>query len=300
MNIYLIVSVPDFKLTPTQQKLLDTAGTTKIIYHKGKIGAIDALKNDPADKVLAIDPDVVDWDLDVEAFDAIKNVKAICTQSTSFGWVKPEVLEKKGIKIFNVPGFSTDSVAEYAIGLAIESARRLPLQLKTMSLDWSTKPMLLKGKTLGIIGLGKIGHRIAEIGKGIGMKVIYWSPHTRDEQFSYQELSDVFSHADVLIPALKDTEETKTLITHAHIDTLKPSSIVIGINRIKDLFDEKYVISRVEQGKIAGYAFEGDNVKEITSPANVWGVPPIAWYTKDSLENLIEGWVKNVVVAARE
>lgn len=300
MNLYLIVSSKWFKLTTEQQKILDKAGTVRIIHHKGKIGDIKELKSDKEPKVLAIDPDVVDWELDIEAFDAIPKIKAVCTQSTSFGWVKPEILEKRGIKVYNVPGFSTDSVAEYAIVLAMEAARRLPLHLKNMTLDWESKPMLLKSKTLGIAGLGHIGHRIAEIGKGIGMNVIYWSPNTRDKQFVYAELKDVFAKSDVLIPAFKDTEETKTLITHDLIDTLQPHSIVVGINRVKDLFDEKYIISRVEEGKLGGYSFEGDNVKDIKSTANVWGVPSIAWYTKDSLDNLLDGWVRNVAKAAKE
>lgn len=299
MNKYLIVSTSDFKLTKEQESLLNDSGNLKIIVHKGKIGNIQELINDKEDKVIGIDPDVVDWELDIEAFDLIKNVKAVCTQSTSFSWVKPEILKEKGIEVYNVPGFSTDSVAEYAIALAIESARRLPLQLKSMPIDWNTKPMLLMGKTLGIIGLGKIGHRIAEIGKGIGMNVIYWSVNTRDDKFKYMELSEVFKNSDLLIPALKDTEETKDIISHDLIDTLKSDAIVIGIGRIKDLFDEKYIILKVENGSLGGYAFEGENAKEIKSEANVWGVPPIAWYTKDSLENLIDGWVKNVAKAGK-
>jgi len=300
MNLYLIVSTKDFTLKPDQLKLLNAVGKVKVIVHKGKIADIAELQKDTADKVLGIDPDVVDWDLDVEAFETIKNVKAICTQSTSFGWVKPDELKKKGIAVYNVPGFSTDSVAEYAIALAMEAARRLPLQLKAMAIDWQTKPMLLKGKTLGIIGLGKIGYRIAEIGSGIGMKVVYWSPRSRDTRFTFLDLEQVFEQSDVLIPAFKDSEETKKLITTKLIDTLKSTAIVVGINRIKNLFDEKHIISRVETGKLGGYAFEGDNAKDITSSANVWGVPAMAWYSTDSLENLIDGWVHNIAEAGRK
>ncbi len=300
MNIYLIISTPELKLTSEQKSLLESVGSVKIISHKGKLSDIQELKQDMSEKVIGLDPDVVEWNVDPSEFDLIQNVKAICTQSTSFGWLNGEALKEKGIAIYNVPGFSTDSVAEYAIALAIESARRLPLHLKNMSLDWNTEPMLLKGKKLGVVGLGAIGKRIAEIGKGIGMEVLYWSQHTRDDRFTFSELQDLFASADLLIPALKDNEQTKTIITHELIDTLKLTAIVIGIGGVKKLFDEKYIISKVEAGKLGGYACEGDNVQEISSQGNVWAVPAIAWYTKDSLESLIEGWVKNIAKAAQD
>lgn len=298
MNIYLI-SKQELTLALEQENLLKSSGNLKIITHAGKLSDIAILKSDLEPKVIGLDPDVVDWNLDASEFDLIRNVKAICTQSTSFAWVHPEILEEKGIKVINVPGFSGDSVAEYAIALGIETARRLPLQLKSMSLDWKTEPMLLKGKKLGVIGLGNIGKRISEIGKGLGMEVIYWSRNTRDERFAYKELEEVFKEGDLLIPALKDTEETKGLITKEIIDSAKSTAIIVGISRIKSLFDENYVISRVEEGKLGGYGFEGDNAKEIKSSANVWGVPAIAWYTKDSVDNLIEGWVRNIAQAAK-
>ena len=297
MNIYLIISTKELEISKEQKKLLESVGNLKVIYHKGKIGDIIELKTDTEEKVIGIDPDVTDWVLDIEAFDDIKNVKAICTQSTSFSWVKPEILKKKGIAVYNVPGFSADSVAEYIIALAIEGARCLPLHLKNMEVDWATRPMLLKNKKIGIIGLGSIGRRVAELGNGIGMNVIYWSPHSRDERFSYMELIDVIKQADILVPVLKDSSETKGIVTNDLIDQMKTNAVIVGIciGKEKDLFDEKHVISRVEAGKLGGYAFEGKNVTEIKSTANIWGVPPVAWYTKDSLDNLFDGWIKNIV-----
>lgn len=299
MNLYLIASATDFSLTDTQRRVLESAGNLKVIIHTGRLSDIGALLEDAEEKVIGIDPDVVGWNLDFEDLGKIKNIKAICTQSTSFGWLQPEELQKMGIRACCVPSYSSDSVAEYVFALALETARRLPLHLKNMSLDWKTRPLQLKGKILGVIGLGSIGTHIAEIGQGFGMEVRYWSRKSRDARFVYCELDELFSHADVLIPSLKDSEETKLLITHERIDALKPTAIVVGIGKVKELFDEPYVISRVEQGLLGGYGFEGDNAKDVHSTANVWGVPPIAWYTTDSLTNLVEGWVHSVIDAAK-
>ncbi|OGG29840.1 hypothetical protein A2973_02080 [Candidatus Gottesmanbacteria bacterium RIFCSPLOWO2_01_FULL_49_10] len=174
MNIYLIVSGKTSGLSEQQLKKLQSFGEVITISHKGKLGEIHKLTQDPSDKILALDPTSFDWELDLEALQNIPKVKAVITQSTSYDWIKPKELKKKGVVACNCPGFSADSVAEYAICMAIEAARRLPIHVKNDGkIDWNVKPMLLKGKTIGILGLGRIGNRMAEIAQGIGMNVIY-------------------------------------------------------------------------------------------------------------------------------
>ncbi|HKY73847.1 MAG TPA: NAD(P)-dependent oxidoreductase [Patescibacteria group bacterium] len=283
-----------------QMKLLRKHGSVEIITHTGKLSDLNQLKQDTSEKVLGVDPDAFSWDMDGESVKNIPHVKVVCTQSTSFDWVKPQVLKDIGVLVANCPGFSADSVAEHAMGMAIDVGRNLPLYIKNgWKIDWKTrKPMLLKGKTLGVVGLGRIGTRICEIGAGIGMNVIYWSRTTKDKRFTYHKLGDVFQTADVIIPALVENEDTKKLLTHTLLDSVKSSSILVGINRVKDLWDEDYILKKVKNEEIAGYAFEGDNAKDPTAyEGNVLPLPAMAWYTQDSLQNLLDIWVQNMVSA---
>ena len=300
MKIYLIVSGKDAGLSKDQMQSLKKVGEVKIISHKGKLSDIKELVNDKTDKILAVDPDSFDWNLDVEALDTIQNVKAICTQSTSFDWIKPTELRKKNIVACNCPGFSSDSVAEYALCMAIEASRCLAVYVKNnWKVDWNAKPMLLKGKTVGIIGLGRIGTRMAELCAGIGMNVVYWSKMKRDKRFTYVSLKDLFASSDLIMPALVENPETKTLITHTLLDTVKPTTIIVGINRVKVLLDEEYIIKQVENEKIGGYALEGDNAESLPNyKGNVWALPAMAWYTQDSLANLLALWVENIIAVA--
>ncbi len=297
MNIYLIVSGKSAGLSDRQMKKLQNLGEVITVSHKGKLKEIIQLVRDPNEKVLAVDPDSFEWNLDSDTLDTIPNVKAIIAQSTSFDWIKPKELKEKGIVACNCPGYSTDSVAEYAICMAIEAARRLPIHMKNGGkIDWNVKPMLLKGKTVGILGLGKIGKRMAEIAQGIGMNVVYWSKKSRDSRFTYSQLSDLFGTVDVLMPALVETDETRNIITKQMIDSLKPSAIIVGINRVKALLPEEHILAKVAEGKLGGYAFEGDNTKTLTSySGNVWALPAIAWYTQDSLQNSLHVWVDDIV-----
>lgn len=301
MNIYLIVSGKSTNLSDQQMKMLHSVGEVITISHKGKLAVLTQLTQDQEEKILALDPDCFDWELDVEALDHIPNVKAIITQSTSYDWIKPKELKQKDIAACNCPGFSAESVAEYALCMAIETARHLSTYIKNnWKIDWNVKPMLLKEKTVGILGMGRIGKCMAEVTSGIGMKVIYWSKNSRNKHFTYSELADLFTSVDVLMPALVENDETKTLITKKLIDSMKSTAIIVGINRVKALLPEDYIIEKVGKGKLAGYAFEGDNAKQLTTyKGNIWALPPMTWYTKESLQNLLQIWVNNIVYFAQ-
>ncbi len=301
MNIYLIVSGKTAGLSDAQTRKLQNLGTVTTISHKGKLKEIPELRNDPNNKILTLDPDAFDWKLDIDALDNIPNVKAVITQSTSYDWIYPKELKQKGIVACNCPGFSAESVAEYAICMAIEAARKLPIHMKNgMNIDWNVKPMLLKGKTIGILGLGRIGVCMAEVAHGIGMNVLYWSRRSKDERFRYSAIPEIFRTADVLMPALVENDETRKIITKKLIDSLKPSAIIVGINRVKALLPEEYIIQMVALGKLGGYAFEGDNAKGLPSyKGNVWALPAMAWYTQESLQNLLQIWVDNIIAVAK-
>lgn len=301
MKFYLIVPNKECGLTPEQQTRLAKHGEIVIIEHKGTLASLTQLTKDTEEKILALDPTVFDWDLDVTALDHIPNVKAVITQSTSFGWMHPKELTARGITGYNCPGFSSDSVAEYAICMAIEAARRLPIYIKNdWKIDWSAKPMLLKNKTLGIIGMGRIGKAMAAAGKGIGMNVIYWSRKSRDEAYQYAELTELFQKADVLMPALIENDETKNIITNDLINTMKPSAVIVGIGRVKALLPEAHILAKVAQNQLGGYALEGEGTKPLSAyQGNVWALPPMAWISQESLTNLIAMWVDNMIAAAQ-
>lgn len=301
MKFYLIVPNNKFGLTPAQEEKLKALGEIIIVPHKGKLAEISKLKNDPDEKIIGVDPDVFDWDLDVQALDNIPNVKAVCTSSTSFDWIKPKELKEKGILALNCPHFSTDAVAEYVVAMTIEGLRKTALHMKNnWKVDWDSKPMLLRGKTVGIVGLGTIGKRIAENMQGLGASVVYWSKNTRDKSFKYVELKELFKTADVVIPAMAVNEESKKVITNSLIDSMKNTALIVGINRVKSLFDQDYILEKVAKKEIGGYAFEGDDSKELKNyKGNVWTTPPIAWFTDKSLENLIDIWVNNMASVAQ-
>ncbi len=265
MKFYFIVSTKEDTPSKELLKKLKAQGKIVIIRHKGRLSEIKQLKNDQEEKVLGVDPKAFDWDLDAESFKNVPNVKAVCTSSTSFDWLKPDKLKGLGIVACNVSGWSSETVAEYALSMAINVARGLPLVIKN---DWKYDlddflPMMLKGKTAGIVGLGRIGTRMAELCKVIGMNVVYWSRKSRDKRFKYVGIDKVFKQSDLIMPALVENTQTKKIITHKRLDLMKPSAVLVGIERVREVWDEDYVFEKVKKNEIGGYALEGKGVKPL-------------------------------------
>jgi glycerate dehydrogenase len=303
MHIYFIVPADD-NLPTQHMEAIRQGNEVTVFHHKGKLAnlkELEQLKVDELPTIIAVDPDTFDWDLDAETLADVPSVVGVCTSSTSFDWIKPQVLKDLGIKGCNCPGFSSDSVAEYAVCMAIETARQMPMIIKN---GWDSgfldRGMLLKGKKAAVIGLGRIGTRMAEILQGIGMEVMYWSRSATDDRFTRVELDELFAQADVIMPALVENEETSKLITRERIDMIKPTAIMVGLNRIRHLWDEAYVIEKVNNDQLGGYAYEGDDHKPLEMyKGNVWSLPPIAWKTQDSLDTLMTIFAQNIMALAK-
>lgn len=300
MKFYIIIP-EGFNVSESQTEDLKQLGEVKIIVHKGKLADLEELKKDSGEKILSIDHDAIEGDLDIASLDEIKNIKAISVTSSTFDWIRPKELRKKGIIACNAPGATVGPAAEYAVCMAIECLRRTALHMKNnWQVDWDAAPMSLEGKTVGIIGLGRMGMQIAEKVSALGAKVTYWSKNSRNKHYTYKEINELFTESDVIIPAFAESEGTRKIITNKHIDSMKSTAIIVGLNRIKFVLDEEFILDKVAKNEIGGYAFEGDNAKELSSyKGNVWAVPAIAWFTDQSLKNLVDISISNMVAVAK-
>ena len=301
MKIILIVPSDDVLPSEEQMTRLRSFAEVETIFHTGKLSELEGLKSDHSEKILGVDPDSFDWELDAASVAHIPNVRAVCTSSTGFDWLNPSELKKHGVLAINAPGFSTDSVAEYAVCMAIEVARKLPLIIKDgWKLGSISEPFLLKGKRAGVVGLGRIGTRMAEILQGIGMDVVYSSRTATDDRFNKVELDELFRTSDVIMPALAVNDVTRALITREHLDMIKPTSVLVGIGGMKKIWDDPYIVEKIGKGELAGYAFEGEGAEPIEHyEGNILPLPAMAWATGDSLRTLMEIWVANLEAVAK-
>lgn len=203
---------------------------------------------DESEKVVALDPDFFDWSFKQDKIDMMKNVKAICLQTTSFSWIDSEYAKFKGIPVLNLRGFSQEAVAEYALMLALGVARKMALVAqKGYVQDFvAHQGIELKGRTAGVIGLGRIGTSIANLCSGIGMSVNYWSKDTRNESFAYCKIEELLKTSDVIFVALARNEDTSKILTDELLQTMKKHSIFISI--VGNIYNQELIIKMVQNG----------------------------------------------------
>lgn len=296
MKIYITYTKNSF--TDIQLKELSNVG--ELIFQEEFFNLDDApyLKDDE-EKILVIDPDWYNWNVDKNHLSKIKNLKGICLSTTAYDWVDLDYCKNNNIVVCNIPKYSTDSVAEYAIFLMLSLARKYPIQAKMdYKVDYS-KEMLaneIKGKTVGIIGLGTIGTKIANMCNGLGMKVIYWSRSEKDNNYQRVDLDKIFSEADFIFPAFSTNDETKKIITDELINKMNGNALINVINNSREIYNHDLVIKKAENKEIS-YAFElyGDMKKMYEYKGNIMAVAPYAFYTKEAMDRLIAIWCDNVI-----
>ena len=255
------------------------------------------------ERIICVNPDYVNWKLNSDDYKNIPNLKAILGAATSFSWIDASYANDNGITIANVRSFSTQAVAEWAIAMLFNVSRQVPRLIKDgFPLDFDKdfmkyRGLELHGKTAAIIGLGHNGIAIAERLKGLGLNIVYWSKNTRNNEYKFSELDDIFETADVIVPAFAHNDETDALITDELLAKLKSSAIIIDIIELKN---KDKVIELVKEGKIFGFGFEAKPNSFDKYEGNVWAAPAYAWVTDGSMNNMMTKWVENMIDAASD
>lgn len=253
------------------------------------------------EKVIALGPDVSEWKFPNELVDKIPNLKGVCLPTTGFGWIDGEHLRGKNIVLSNVPKYSTEAVAEHCILLMLALAKNLVMMINNdWTLDYNNHlGREIKGKRMGIIGLGAIGTRVAELGKGIGMEVCYWSRSSKDERFQYLELEELLKTSDYIFLTIAHNDETLKFLNRERLDLVKEDSYIVNITG-NELWDFEYAIKKVQDKFLGGIGMDGekDSIKDYG--CNILVTPSMAWYTKEALAEDTRIWVDNIISVTDE
>ena len=192
----------------------------------------------------------------------LPKLRYIGVSATGYNIIDVHAAHSLGITVTNVPGYSTDSVAQHVFALLLEMTNRVGLHAKSTSkgewssgLDWSyvKRPIIeLSGKTMGIIGLGSIGMKVAQIALAMGMEVIAYGPRPKSiPGIAWVKLADVFKHSDVISLHCPLVKETNQLVDKRLISLMKPNSYLINTSR-GGLINERDLASALNEGRIAG------------------------------------------------
>ncbi|OGY23301.1 MAG: hypothetical protein A2Y57_04910, partial [Candidatus Woykebacteria bacterium RBG_13_40_7b] len=195
--------------------------------------------------------------IDEEIINSAPNLKYIGVLATAFDAIDAKYARSKNITVCNLGGYSTEAVSEFFFALLFETVRALEqAKQQARDEDYSFDKFLgieLKNRTLGVIGAGKIGSRIAEIGLGIGMKVIYFSRKNKPEidkrGAEKRELEQVLSVSDFVSLNLVLNKETEGIINKERIALLKKGCVFINLAP-PTLIDQETVLEKAGSGEI--------------------------------------------------
>ncbi|TDT72220.1 glycerate dehydrogenase [Hypnocyclicus thermotrophus] len=239
-----------------------------------------------------------------------KKLKLIAITATGYNNVDLEEARKRNIKVCNVKGYSTNSVAQLTLTYILALATNICKYDKSVKEgEWSQSPIftLLKypmfditDKTLGIIGYGEIGKKVEELAKNIGMKVLIAKrPGVNYEDDFRTEFKELIKNSDFITLHCPLSKDTKHLISYKEFDMMKSTSFLINIAR-GPVVDELALYKALKEKKIAGAAID---VMDSEPPKkenpllkldNILITPHIAWASIESRIKLINGVVKNI------
>ncbi len=206
------------------------------------------------------------WSIKPEVFGKLKHLRAIIYATDGMGKHRlfPEVIESNVI-VCNARGCRSQTIAEHAFALILACSKKLVPLMDSVNKEgwWGLKaiesgqqPMTIQGKTLGILGLGEIGSRIAKIGKlGFGMNVLGLRRNPKptefvDQVYGMDGLPELLSKSDITAVALPDTAETSHLLDDEMIGHIKDGAILVNISR-GNIIGTESLISAIKSGKIA-------------------------------------------------
>lgn len=265
-----------------------------------------------ADALLSVLTDKID----AEIMDAgLPSLKIVANMAVGFDNIDLEAAKQRRIMATNTPGVLTDTVAEHTFALMLAISHRIVEADKftRAGLYGAWGPMLLlgsdlSGKTLGVIGLGRIGSRVAfHAVKGFGMKVLY-TDVKRDENFEnefgakfFKDIDDLLSHCDYISLHIPLLESTRHLMNESRLKLMKTSAYLINTSRGL-IVNEKALVKALKNGWIRGAAIdvferEPEIEPELLKLNNIILTPHIASATEETRNAMAELAAKNIIEA---
>ncbi|MBQ1240952.1 MAG: D-2-hydroxyacid dehydrogenase [Lachnospiraceae bacterium] len=205
----------------------------------------------------------VDPKIDQEIIDAAKNLKMIGVCSVGLNHIDMEYAKSKGIQVFNAPGLNANAVAELTISKMLDISRgtftaNYDVKVKHEWDKYKFNGRELRGKTLGVMGFGRIGQRVGELARAFGMTIVAYDPYLPAHVFGEQcatsvSIPELLQVSDFISIHLPLTPETKDLFNKESLAGMKNDAVVLNMSR-GGIVNEKDMYEALVAGTIGGYA----------------------------------------------
>ncbi len=250
--------------------------------------------------------------MDRTVIEQLPELQYIGVTATGYNMVDVEAASERGIPVANVPTYGTDSVAEMVFAHLLELARRVGYHAQTVregrwaeSPDfayWDYPQIELAGRTMGVVGLGRIGRRVAAIATAFDMRVLAYDvqpPETCPESIVLADLETLLCESDVVSLHVPLTPDTEGLLDADRLSLMKPTAFLINTSR-GPVVDERALADALENERLAGAGLDvvaqeppDEDCPLLTAP-NCLITPHMAWATAAARQRLMDTTVANL------
>ena len=230
-------------------------------------------------------------------FEALPNLKLLITSGMRNAAIEMEAVKQRGIVLCGTQ-WGRDPTAPLAMGLILELTRNIGRENARMHAGERLQKfvgMEIEGKTLGVVGLGKLGSKVSGLAKAFGMNVIAWSPNLTPERckevgVGYASKEDLFATADIVTVHVVLSQRSRGLVGAADLARMKPTSYLVNTAR-GPIVDEAALLQTLQQRKIAGAAVDVFSVEPLPVDHpfrkldNIVVTPHLGYVTEEGFRN---------------
>lgn len=248
-NILLLETVADDAM-----RMLEEASDMNILNGYDEASLQSQIQNNKIDAIITRGKGQV-RDLLMEQ---LSDLKVISRCGVGLDNIDVSSATKRGIKVVNAPNSNTDTIAEHTIALLLMLQRNLYNAVTMVKENrWADRGTYIgdetHGKTLGIIGMGNIGKKVAKIATALGINVVYWSSKKEDVPYTFMEFDQLLNASDSISLHLPLTPKTENLINASAFSKMKSSALLINTAR-GGIIDQKELFNTLQSNRIAGFA----------------------------------------------
>lgn len=243
----------------------------------------------------------------------LPGLRLVTVTATGHDCVDGKAARARGIPVTNVPVYGTDSVAQHIMALLLHGIHRIDLHDQAIRAGewtrrgdfsfWLTPLTELSGKTLGVVGFGRIGQRVAELAHAFGMRVISCTrsvrPHPGLERFDWVDLQTLARDSDYITLNCPLTPETRGLVNRQWLSLLKPTAVLINASR-GPLVVEQDLAEALNAGRLASAALDVVSVEPmhadnpLLTARNCLLTPHLAWAAREARQRLMQTTAENI------
>jgi glycerate dehydrogenase len=248
-----------------------------------------------------------------ETLEQLPRLRFISVLATGHNIVDAMAARQRNIPVSNIPVYGTDSVAQYTFALLLELCHRVERHDRAVRQGgwaragefsfWETPLVELAGKTMGIVGFGRIGQRVGELAHAFGMRVMAYAPRPKPQPgyapFAFRELREVFAGADVVSLHCPQTPENTGFVNRELLELMKPTAFFINTAR-GGLVNEKDLAEALERGRPGAAAVDVVSAEPIRpdnpllKTPNLIITPHLAWATVEARRRLMKMTAQNI------